>query len=80
MHYSKIFWWVALKLIMYSNNEATLTLYKNSSRSVCKDYVIRLNEEQESIEKIISISSDIVKQLIDSSEQHDQHEQVLRAT
>ena len=56
---------------MFSNNEATLTLYKNSLRGVCKDYVIRFNEEQVSIEKIISISSDIVKQLIDSLQKED---------
>ena len=58
---------------MYSNSGATLTLYKKFLRGVCKDYVICFNEEQVSIETIVSISSDIVKQLhiIDSPQQED---------
>ena len=50
--------------MMYSNDKVTLTLYKESFRKVCRDYVIRFSEEQHRIEEIIHISSDIVKQLI----------------
>lgn len=56
---------------MFSNNEATLTLYKDVMRGVCQDYVIRFHNEQHSIESIISISSDIVKLLLDEFRQGD---------
>ncbi len=56
---------------MYSNDEATLTLYKTSAWGVCRDYVIRFNQQQCDIKDIIHIASDIVKFLIDDFHQKD---------
>lgn len=56
---------------MYSNEEATLTLYKDVLQGQHQDYVIRFNHEQQSIEEVIQISSDIVKLLIDEFHQKD---------
>jgi len=56
---------------MLSNNDTTLTLYKDSFRGVCKDYVIRFHNDQTSIENIIHISCDIVKQLVDQLHRED---------
>ena len=58
-------------LAMYSNEEVTLTIYKESASGACRDYVLRFNREQNNIEEIISISSDVVKQLIDMYHEED---------
>ena len=49
---------------MFANDEATLTLHKESFKNVCQDYVIKFNHTQCKIETIIPIAFDIVKQLI----------------
>ena len=57
---------------MFANEEATLSIYKESLHGVCRDYVIRFYQEQCCIKKVICISSDIVRQLIDEIHQKDE--------
>lgn len=49
---------------MFSNDEATLTLYKQALKGIIQDYVIKFHREQYRIEEIITIAFDIIKQLI----------------
>ena len=53
---------------MYSNKDATITLYKENSTRTCRDFVIRFNEKYDDIERMIPLAFDIVAQLI-----HDFH-------
>jgi len=57
---------------MFANEEATLSLHKESLKGVCRDYVIKFNHEQRTIDKVVSISFDIVRQLIEELHQKDE--------
>ena len=50
---------------MFSNDFATLTLYKSAFHKRAVDYVIRFHSEQSDLEVIISQTFQIVKELID---------------
>ena len=56
---------------MYSNDEATLTLYKEAFKSSCLDYVIRFHDIQTDIKRIIPIAFDLVKELVESFQRED---------
>ena len=51
--------------IMFSNDNATLTLYKEAFNGICRDYVIKFKHKVCDVETIIPLAFDIVKQLID---------------
>lgn len=56
---------------MYSNEEATLSLYKENVKGMCRDYVIRFKHNQQDIEHIIPLCFDIVSQLINDFHRRD---------
>ena len=56
---------------MYSNDNATLTLYKEGLKRTCLDYVIRFHDIQTQIKRIIPIAFDLVKQVIESFHRED---------
>ena len=56
---------------MYSNDEASLELYKKSLKGTCVDYVIRFHNKQRIFEKVIPIAFDLVKQLVENFHQND---------
>ena len=50
---------------MYHNEHFTLSLHKECFGGAAQDFVMRFKRRETSIEEIISISSDIVKQVIE---------------
>ena len=50
---------------MYHNEHFTLSLHKECFGGAAQDFVMRFKRQETSIEEIISISSDIVKQVIE---------------
>jgi len=58
-------------LIMFSNDFATLTHYKDSLKKRVSDYVIRFHSEENDLQKVIEHSFEVVKQLINDYHQKD---------
>ena len=56
---------------MFSNDFATLTEYKASSRKQFLDYVIRFHSQQIDIQQVINHTFDIVKQLVEMYQHND---------
>ena len=56
---------------MYSNDKATLTLYKESLKRTCLDYVIHFHDIQTQINRIIPMAFDLVQQLVESFQRED---------
>ena len=50
---------------MYTNKHFTLSLHKECFGGIAQDFIIRFKKRETSIEEILLISSDIVRQLID---------------
>lgn len=46
---------------MYSSDNATISLFKESMKGDREDYVIKFNEDQPQIENVILIAFDVVK-------------------
>ena len=58
-------------LIMFSNDFATLTHYKDSLKKKVTDYVIRFNSEQNDLQLIVNGTFQIVQDLIDDYHKND---------
>ena len=63
---------MGMGLIMYSNNCASITHYKDSLKGKIKDYVLRFNDTETNVKDIIDKSFDLVQRLVNDFHSKDQ--------